>query len=161
MGVVDLVTLLQLFPEANPRLLLARIYPYQLIAEKAERQAVSAALKQVGLSHAVDSLRKTNDLSELYVDDYYRFPSLQLKDGRRVLLFEGKDSKNKRTVECFGGGCIYPEPAHFIVTSFIESFMVPLYQEHSAGFDFCLVGEKGSGKTAIIHHWARSLGYTV
>ena len=53
-----------------------------------------------------------------------------------------------------------PSPS-FVGIPYHSSLLTRLLQLHATGSDCCLVGPKGSGKTAIISEMASLLGYTV
>ena len=49
---------------------------------------------------------------------------------------------------------------NFVATDYLQDVLVKCFQAHSLG-DFCIFGEKGVGKTALIDHFASLLGFQV
>ncbi|KAI8930150.1 AAA domain-containing protein [Entophlyctis helioformis] len=52
------------------------------------------------------------------------------------------------------------ESAYFVQAAYHESLLIKLLMAHSSG-DICLIGEKGSGKSAVLRAFTRLLGYEV
>jgi len=79
----------------------------------------------------------------------------------KVNFASDKDSRIARTISVKSGAKPGKgENPAFVSTPYHDQILSEMVQAHFQG-DFCLFGEKGTGKTALIHQFASLLDYQV
>jgi ATPase subunit of ABC transporter with duplicated ATPase domains len=82
----------------------------------------------------------------------------QQNDGTANLQLE-YNGKNVQLKAWCGHETKHPHMHEFIPTSDFETFLAELALTHASGVDFCILGDKGSGKSTIITEFAKCFGY--
>ncbi|CAO3686219.1 unnamed protein product [Umbelopsis ramanniana] len=161
------------FPLANLRFLLDLVYPYPLLptcnaeqlsviesvyrrfrvfspAIEADQEAIE---QQVFSGYSLANIERL-DRDKATVDGSYIRP-------QAVAAFAHEGGKHSAVVvEC--GSHAFGPAEYFVETPYHKRILTAMVMAHAGGHDFCLVGtNKGVGKSALIRHFARNLGYSI
>ncbi|CAG8510049.1 14562_t:CDS:10, partial [Ambispora leptoticha] len=183
------VLILQQFPAIKLRFLLDILYPWPLlpICEIEQRKVIETTYHRFGIleSYSTENtgVEKDKGLKENNNEDEsqqifqatsgYKVAEIKNIDEIDVKAFNGKriykkeltfheetDVSKKASVK-LAGGCETPTTAEFFVeTKYHLNILAAMLIAHSTG-DFCLIGQKGVGKSALIRSFAKNLGYTI
>ncbi|XP_074649479.1 von Willebrand factor A domain-containing protein 8-like isoform X2 [Tubulanus polymorphus] len=143
-----IVKILNLTPDYADSQILSRIYPHKLLLNQEGRTAVLEIMKKFEL--LPPSGRKPLDrVIRMTNDD----PDLQQKISTLLI----NDNKYELTVK---SGTLEKSASkeHFVRTEYHDNLLTEMIQSHSV-HDFCVIGPKGCGKTAIVNEFARLLSY--
>eukprot|EP00435_Cladocopium_sp_Y103_P037254 s938_g9.t2 len=145
-GLLSVQKLLQLFPSLSPATALHRAFPWSILQLSAsQRTALQSALKQHGL-----------ELGTAKTDYSLRRVELLSEHCARLSMGDGPSE-----VVCCPCGA-WPSRFEQTLASLAPSqraALASMLQDHAAGIDLCLVGERGVGKTTLIRGFAEALGY--
>lgn len=128
---VDAARLLGKFPNADIRDILTRVYPFEARPDETEVSAIRSALASLGLLLPLDMNGGAPGGIETIVH-----PSVNFQDTR---------------IESAAPGAI-----PFVETDESANTLSSLAQDDAAGFDICIIGEQGSGKSRLIQRFAAS-----
>jgi MoxR-like ATPase len=161
-ALIDMAKHLSHFPHSNLRVLLLRSFPFLLVADDVERSVVDAALEALKLSVTNEFLWSESPTSETV----YRLGSSTLKKGQSTTTLHFIDELGKCTIQIHNVPCgthmkqnSIRYQHHFVDTPLCRSILSTMTQDHAMGFDLCLIGTKGCGKTAIVSQFCQLLGY--
>eukprot|EP00935_MAST-01C_sp_MAST-1C-sp1_P002044 g2044.t1 len=175
--------LLELAPELPLRFLLDACYPYPNLplCSPEQRSAVEALYKRFGIAGNAAADDSTSSLSSFVIT------AIEPADARAARPLElvlhmsqaadaasGAPSTLSLTVPAGGQRAflaaasaaerIHPAPPPpllpFIRTRYHDELLASLAQLHAVG-DFCIIGPKGCGKSALLKQLGRTLGYRV
>ncbi|CAJ0865553.1 11051_t:CDS:10 [Entrophospora sp. SA101] len=179
---IDLsIMIIQSFPNIELRFLLDLLYPWPLLptCENQQMSIIEATYHRFGMLLYIETNTENSEgnqqKSEVIVQCSSGYQIINIKKSETIenpsssdlsiyqieLTFKPKDSNNKNiTTKVFGGAGI-PSPAEFFVeTDYHKTIFNSMLIAHSVS-DFCVIGVKGCGKSALIRHFAKNLGYTV
>jgi hypothetical protein len=133
------------------------------VRDPAARAAISAAidrlLPEAGAGAAFTDLAASTADAALTIGDE---PLYRSGAGRgSVSLLHSVDGAVESVsvdVAC-GDSTPAVEGSLFVATPYHKAMLAAMVVDHAAGRDFCVVGEKGSGKSALVGEFARRLGY--
>ncbi|RUP51709.1 hypothetical protein BC936DRAFT_146399 [Jimgerdemannia flammicorona] len=159
------------FRDVRLRFLLDSLYPYPLLptCDPEQRSVIDATYHRFGLLetpargvnqcppgyHIIKIERDSATLQPLTVDSRHRIYT--------ALVTFQHDATETRHVARVSAGPNPLGPAEFFVeTPYASRTFAAMAILHTTGQDFCLLGTtKGVGKSALIRHLARNLGYTI
>ncbi|CAG8506013.1 1373_t:CDS:2 [Ambispora gerdemannii] len=178
------VFILQKFPEIKLRFLLDSLYPWPLlpICEIEQRKVIETTYHRFripgydGTENAgVEKDKKLNennsndDSHKIFQSTTgYKFVGIKNSNGikqingkriykKELTFHEETDISKKVSVNLAGGGEIPSTAEFFVETKYHQNILTAMLIAHSAG-DFCLIGQKGVGKSALIRNFAKKLG---
>eukprot|EP01114_Cavostelium_apophysatum_P013936 TRINITY_DN3482_c0_g1_i2.p1 TRINITY_DN3482_c0_g1~~TRINITY_DN3482_c0_g1_i2.p1 ORF type:complete len:768 (-),score=160.68 TRINITY_DN3482_c0_g1_i2:2132-4435(-) len=152
-----IVDLMEVFPELEIARLISRVFPYGLVCDKSEEAAIQTFLKSQGFlefQHHPEKEQTHYKLKNIQAnsskDESERFAEATFvsKTGNIVDLELRCGNSDQKELD-----------AHYVDLGFTHHILVGLLQDHTIGKDVCLVGERGSGKSALIHEFSRTLSY--
>jgi hypothetical protein len=165
-------TLLSLSHRSNSSLavleFLRRIYPFDLLCDAAELDAIRAAV--IGANDDANHRSPPARFrSTMHAIDYE--PS---SDSYRLTLTSDDGAPSRVISNIFGGSagtsafCISGKPQpleanvgiQFVQLDQHTELLEAMLQDHVVGRDFCLIGERGGGKSKLISQFAGWLGYS-
>ncbi|XP_064638932.1 von Willebrand factor A domain-containing protein 8-like [Lineus longissimus] len=133
------------YPEAE---LITRLYPYERLLNSEGQAAVKETLKTFDLVPSSSS----SDVSVM---------SISRQEKEDTATVELKINRDTATVKVPCGSLSSPatlEP--FVKTPYHERLLFEMMQSHMVK-DFCIMGPRGCGKSAIVKHFADLLGYHI
>ncbi|RKO85785.1 AAA domain-containing protein, partial [Blyttiomyces helicus] len=162
-------TLLSRLPALDPRALLDATYPYPLLptTDGEQRSVIETAYHRfdfLGPKAFGASAAALSSLSQ--AASGYRLVKLAKGPSTIVVTLEPTlltaDASGLRllTVPAGPHPPLPVDPFTYVQTDYHSSLLVTLTILHSVG-DICVIGEKGSGKSALLRVWTRGLGYNV
>ncbi|RCI00345.1 von Willebrand factor A domain-containing protein 8, partial [Rhizopus stolonifer] len=170
MTIESLAPLLSLMPNIHPRFLVDILYPYPLLptCDLEQLSVIEAAFRRFGVKSAVvEAHMEARQTSSGYT-------IANIDPIKADITVDGYHHTHKAiasfTSEKFGalGLPLYCGPApfspaeYFIETPYHRDIFSAMVLLHAGGKDICLVGtHKGVGKSALVRHFARNLGYTI
>ncbi|KAJ3386110.1 von Willebrand factor A domain-containing protein 8, partial [Entophlyctis sp. JEL0112] len=162
------VKVLNFLPDVNIQSLLDCIYPYPLMnsfLEHEERSIVEAVYQRFGFGHSliVKGIKPQTGNLKWELNSGYRISSIESSpDSQKILArlecHPGKGASVSATVT--RGILNSSEPEFFVRTDYHSNLLVSLMLAHSAN-DFCIIGEKGVGKSALLRAFVKLFGYRV
>jgi MoxR-like ATPase len=172
-AILDVCRVLALFPHASLRSLLFRVHPVELTMDSTERQAIEVALSTLQVTGVKSASVKSKDhVPDL--DDNYQFLELRPTVNQNNVqqysaVFKSSRDKSPVEISILGGhaasqsgttrGDNIKWQRPFIETPYFSLFISTVLQDHAIDTDVCLIGGKGSGKTALIDEFAKKLNY--
>ncbi|KAG0215924.1 von Willebrand factor A domain-containing protein 8 [Mortierella sp. GBA30] len=164
-SIENAIKLLNKFADAQPRFLLDLVYPWSLLptCEAEQRSLIESTYQRfgvLGLGREDEGFDQDEGSIIRQCDSTYKVISID-RAGPATAGVTFEHTSGKRTyVELHAGP--YPlEPSeYFVETPYHMSTLVSMLLAHSVG-DFCLIGSKGVGKSALMRHFGRNLGYKV
>jgi len=173
-AVAQVLSLARVFPDETVESLIRRFYPFSL--DKAQADVFDSLLRRFELKPPLpQSQQQQHDQKQQHPPQQEtRGPAYTLAsvrpggggDTATVTLTATSSGKGNEKEEIFqvSSG---PRPSSvasgnpaFVRTPYHDSVLVEMLQAHLQG-DFCLYGEKGTGKTALIQQFASVLDYQV
>jgi MoxR-like ATPase len=172
---------LQALPRVEARFLLDVCYPWALLPgfEAEKRNIVEAGFKRFGMLGSSDGS----------LEPGYRIASLEKTVVERTVDGRSGIAKGRVTMTCISekpdvvgyvriekrplsnlpttvlqvymGSHVSNMPKDFVETDYHSSILASMMIAHTTLGDFCVVGEKGAGKSAVTRAFARILGYRV
>ncbi|GBC05388.1 hypothetical protein RclHR1_00620028 [Rhizophagus clarus] len=175
------VFVLQNFPYIKPRFLLDLLYPWPLLptCTSEQRSVIEATYHRFGML-GFEIVKKSTKISSETEEDIlfqcmpgYNITHIKLLESKENtilddspihkidLKFHPKIENGKdHLVQVFGGGEDPSTADFFVETDYHRNMFNSMLIAHSVG-DFCVLGGKGVGKSALIRHFAINLGYTI
>ncbi|CAG8614734.1 10142_t:CDS:10 [Funneliformis caledonium] len=176
---------LQKFPYIKPRFLLDLLYPWPLLPTCAAEQkdVIEATYHRFGMLgfeiNKPEKLRTESGSSKPEEDIVFQcMPGYNVTD---IKLSESKERAiasdlpihkidlnfhsevaglKDHLVQVFGGDEDPSTADFFVETNYHKNLFNSMLITHSVG-DFCVLGGKGVGKSALVRHFAINLGYTI
>jgi von Willebrand factor A domain-containing protein 8 len=128
---VDAARLLGQFPKTDIRDILTRVYPFEARPDETEVIAIRSALASLGLLLPVDVAA---------------VPASSVLDATEVSSFDIQETRLESVAGTFP----------FVETEESASTLAALSQDDDVGFDICVIGEQGSGKSRLVQRFASS-----
>lgn len=170
--------LLEQFPGARERWVVDLAYPWTLLPnwESEKRKVVEAGYQRFGfLGEEKGPIAGAEEKPEVpMIEPGYRLAEVQKApaqptiDGKRkqytatVRVKTAAGNKgDERAVSTWAGPYVSSKVAGFVENDYHMAVVTSMIMAHSSFGDFCVVGEKGAGKSACIRAFARALGYRV
>ncbi|CAG8455940.1 70_t:CDS:10, partial [Scutellospora calospora] len=171
------VLVLQKFPGIRPRFLIDLLYPWPLFHSNVEQKSViEATYHRFGML-GFDFGRTSENVIQEDENIFQCMPGYNIiniqvsKDikttvGSEIpiymfeLDFQHTDDSKIHHVSVFGGSDELSSADFFVETEYHQNIFNAMLIAHSVG-DFCLIGEKGVGKSALIRHFTTKLGYNI
>ncbi|KAF9432703.1 von Willebrand factor A domain-containing protein 8, partial [Entomortierella beljakovae] len=164
-SIENAIKLLNNFQDAQPRFALDLVYPWSLLptCESEQRSLIESTYQRFGL---LGLGRETEgyDQDEGHVihqcDSTYRFVDI-IRSGSAIAqaTFEHTSGK-KVTVDMHCGPYDFEPAEYFVETPYHMASLASMLIAHSVG-DFCIIGPKGVGKSALMRNFGKHLGYKV
>nr|KAJ3422948.1 von Willebrand factor A domain-containing protein 8 [Polyrhizophydium stewartii] len=176
-GVIDnFIAIFDAFPLADPRNYMQLCYPFPLIPNYDEqtinvirsvydRFELNPVEIRMELGSAVQDPRPAQDPDGVYrlVAFSRQRPTTEHGTHFKAPVYEriarfrirGSDTLQVRLAS---GPLDSSDSPFFVPTDYHSSLVVSLLMAHAAG-DLCIIGEKGSGKSAVLRAFSRFLGY--
>ncbi|XP_063429829.1 von Willebrand factor A domain-containing protein 8-like [Mytilus trossulus] len=145
-NISSIAKILNTAPDTNIYNLIQRLYPYDVMLGKEGQTAVKQLLTKFELLGKNDLSKKTEEIS----------PPVASNDQASVLL----NDKSKLNVTVGTKPLNRTGKESFVPTPYLDNMLAEMIQSHMVG-DFCIVGPRGSGKSAIVEQFAEMLGYHV
>ncbi|KAL4221611.1 von Willebrand factor A domain-containing protein 8 [Mactra antiquata] len=140
----DVAKILEVMPDTDIYSLVQRLYPYNIMLGKEGQTAVNDALAKFDIP-----VSKSLTSSIVSVNKQDNGSNVSLKTGKVTSSFMVESGRLESTLE-----------DKFIMTQYHDSFISDILQTHLVK-DFCIIGSRGCGKTAIVKKFANLLGYHV
>lgn len=169
-GIFSIIHLHSLYPQTELISFLHRVYPFYLVCDDVERNAIENVFQKQGFvkkeskypykllaisSHSSQTLPSSTVVYYLSLE----FVSLtNSKFSINVHSGSGYSSFSKRIFRDQPQLYEIATPL-FIEMSYHHHLLVDMLQDHSIEVDMCVIGPKGCGKSVLIHNFANWLGY--
>ncbi|KAG0296119.1 von Willebrand factor A domain-containing protein 8 [Linnemannia gamsii] len=159
------IKLLNLFPETQPRFLLDLVYPWSLLptCEAEQRSLIESTYQRfgvLGLGREEEGFDQDEGNIVRQCDSTYKIARIE-RSGPTTARATFEHSSGKQTTVDLHCGPYPFEPAeYFVETPYHVSTLVSMLLAHAVG-DFCMIGSKGVGKSALMRHFGKNLGYKV
>ncbi|KAI8393920.1 AAA domain-containing protein [Radiomyces spectabilis] len=171
MTIESLSSLLVLLHHLHPRFCLDLLYPYPLLPTCTLEQlsVIEAAYRRFGIKTEVvtadQEARQTfsgyrladiarTGYGEVSVDGYHRV--------HKAIATFSHDLQSPQGVPVYTGPNEFSPAEFFVETPYHKEIFSSMVLIHAGGHDICLLGtQKGVGKSALVRHFARNLGYTL
>jgi MoxR-like ATPase len=168
----SIARILNQLPHANPRALLDCLYPYILlpVLEDEQRSVIEATYERFDFNGPEIRIGTSNAAFE-QAHVGYIIAGKNSVFGRDVnqwhskvdIVLEAIPQKNKPSapqviISVRGGPHPSSDTEFFVQTEYHSSLLTSMVLSHSVG-DLCIIGEKGSGKSAILRALIQLLGY--
>ncbi|KAI9317743.1 AAA domain-containing protein [Dichotomocladium elegans] len=170
MSIESLSTLLSDFPHIHPRFLVDLLYPYPLLptCDLEQLGVIEAAYRRFGVRgqifEAHEEINQTFSGYQLQNIDPHRH-TVSIDESHLVYSAIATFSHVNQGALGLPIAC-GPNPfspaEFFVETSYHRQIFTSMVLVHAGGNDICLIGtQKGVGKSALVRHFARNLGYTI
>eukprot|EP00127_Corallochytrium_limacisporum_P004995 Clim_evm18s196 gene=Clim_evmTU18s196 len=146
-----LATVAKKFPAVDPLQLARFSYPIESTVGQQDRDIVEGAAQSLGLS--------TRNEGSYLIGDVQRLGN---EERAAKVVFKNKKGGEDIGITVPGGpNSTFPPAAEpFIETAFHQRMMADMIMTHAVG-DFAVIGPRGCGKSAMVNHFAGTLGYNV
>ncbi|RHZ72552.1 hypothetical protein Glove_242g5 [Diversispora epigaea] len=173
------VLILQYFPDIQPRFLLDLLYPWPLLStcDSEQRNVIEEIYHRFGmLGH--ENTTESEDKDSVQCMPGYLVTNIQTSNDDMIetttfnefsinkinkieLDFQTvSDTTKNHIFHVFGGSDVLSSDEFFVETNYHQNIFNAMLIAHSVG-DFCLIGMKGVGKSALVRYFARKLGYNI
>ncbi|KAL3861823.1 hypothetical protein ACJMK2_007838 [Sinanodonta woodiana] len=143
-----LVKIMDQLPDVNANALLQRLYPYDVMLRKEGQTAVKDMFSKFELP-----TEKSQSFSLGSVE--------RLSDGvAQVILAQGQKNYQVQVQTGSISSTAGLKNSTFVQTGYHSQFLAEMMQSHLVK-DFCIIGPRGCGKTALVQQFARILGYHI
>jgi len=164
-SIENAIKLLNNFHDAQPRFVLDLLYPWSLLptCEAEQRSLIESTYQRfgvLGLGREEEGFDQDEGTVVRQCDSTYRLASIdRVSPVTARATFEHVSGK-RTSVELHCGPYPFEPAEYFVETSYHVSTLVSMLLAHSVG-DFCMIGSKGVGKSALMRHFGKHLGYSV
>ncbi|XP_054715582.1 von Willebrand factor A domain-containing protein 8-like [Uloborus diversus] len=144
----SVIKILAEVPSVSRELLIRWMYPYNIILSKESQKSVKGILETFSILHEQP---KTD------------FKVTEKRDSSHPYLTHSLEiSTPKNVVECdiIGHKTNSKHSLNFVPNSYHNRMLAEMLQTHIS-HDFCIIGEKGSGKTMLVRKFAALLNYPI
>ena len=156
-AIIDLARILNHAPSASLDKLLHSLYPHKLIVSANGQKIVDDAYKRFQLKADSTTGYSLQGIAPHFANnDTSPDANMAL-----VTLTHASAPSEHVSLVVPGGSASKPSwiaDSDFVFTPSQSSLLVDMMLSHSQG-DFCLVGQRGIGKSVLASHFAKSLGY--
>ncbi|KAI8646980.1 AAA domain-containing protein [Parasitella parasitica] len=172
MTIESLAHLLSLVPNIHPRFLVDILYPYALLptCDLEQLSVIEAAFRRFGVKSAVveahmEARQTPSGYSIANIDPIKSQDNISI-DGyhytHKAIASFASDQFGAVGLPIQCGPSPFSPAEYFIETPYHREIFSAMVLLHAGGKDICLVGtHKGVGKSALVRHFARNLGYTI
>ncbi|OAD05698.1 hypothetical protein MUCCIDRAFT_137874, partial [Mucor lusitanicus CBS 277.49] len=172
MTIESLAPLLSLVPNIHPRFLVDIVYPYALLptCDLEQLSVIEAAFRRFGVKSAVveahmEARQTASGYSIANIDPIQTADNITV-DGyhytHKAIASFASDQYGAIGLPIQCGPSPFSPAEYFIETPYHRDIFSAMVLLHAGGKDICLVGtHKGVGKSALVRHFARNLGYTI
>ncbi|KAG0045398.1 von Willebrand factor A domain-containing protein 8 [Gryganskiella cystojenkinii] len=159
------IKLLNSFEDAQPRFLLDLVYPWSLLptCEAEQRSLIESTYQRfgvLGLGRENEGFDQDEGAVVHQCDSTYKVVGIERAGPTTALATFEHTSGKKTSVELHCGPNSFEPAEYFVETSYHMATLVSMLLAHSVG-DFCVIGSKGVGKSALMRNFGRNLGYKV
>lgn len=145
-NVPSIARILNNAPNTDVTTLLQRLYPYEVMLGKEGQTAVKGLLTKFDLLGTNTTTKKIDQVSPSVSGENYA-----------TVLFNNKSTYNVKS----GTKTINKNGRQtFVSTTYLDNLLAEMIESHMVG-DFCIVGPRGCGKSAVVGQFAELLGYNV
>lgn len=172
MTVESLAPLLNLLPQVHPRFLVDILYPYPLLptCDLEQLSVIESAYRRFGIKSAIVEAH----MEARQTASGYSIANIEAIKGKDNISVDGYHYTHTAIasfasptngaiglpIHC--GPSPFSPAEYFIETPYHREIFSAMVLLHAGGKDICLVGtHKGVGKSALVRHFARNLGYTI
>ncbi|KAG2198207.1 hypothetical protein INT46_006615 [Mucor plumbeus] len=172
MTIESLAPLLSLAPNIHPRFLVDILYPYSLLptCDLEQLSVIEAAFRRFGVKSAVveahmEARQTSSGYSIANIDSIKTQDNISI-DGyhytHKAIASFASDQFGAIGLPIQCGPSPFSPAEFFIETPYHREIFSAMVLLHAGDKDICLVGtHKGVGKSALVRHFARNLGYTI
>ncbi|KAI9354986.1 AAA domain-containing protein [Pilaira anomala] len=171
MTIESLAPLLNLLPQIHPRFLVDILYPYPLLptCDLEQLSVIESAFRRFGVRSAIAEahmeLRQTASGYSIATIDPVERESVSV-DGnhatRKAIAVFSSTHQAPIGLSIHCGPSPFSPAEYFVETPYHREIFSAMVLLHAGGKDICLIGTyKGVGKSALVRHFARNLGYTI
>ncbi|KAI7898653.1 AAA domain-containing protein [Cokeromyces recurvatus] len=168
MTIESLAPLLSLVPHIHPRFLVDILYPYPLLptCDLEQLSVIESAYRRFNVKSAVVEAtveaRQTSSGYSLASLDPIISNSNKSVDAHKAIAICASDQHDTVELPIYCGPSAFSPAEYFIETPYHRDIFSAMVLVHAGGKDICLIGtQKGVGKSALVRHFARNLGYTI
>ncbi|KAL0082790.1 AAA domain-containing protein [Phycomyces blakesleeanus] len=170
MTIESLASLLLLFPNLHPRFAVDLLYPYPLLptCDLEQISIIEAAYRRFGVASAVveahEEARQTSSGYLIANVDRLDPPAVSIDKSHYIpkAIATFSHATSPLGVPVFSGPKEFSSAEYFIETPYHREIYTSMVIVHSGNTDMCLIGtQKGVGKSALVRHFARNLGYVI
>ncbi|KAF9969381.1 von Willebrand factor A domain-containing protein 8, partial [Actinomortierella ambigua] len=160
------IKLLNHFPETQPRFALDLVYPWALLptCEAEQRSLIESTYQRfgvLGLGREEEGFDEDEGKTIHQCESMYKLVGIERScPHSAVATFEHVDTGNTVTVDMAAGPAPMEPSEMFVETPYHMTSLVSMMMAHAVG-DFCVIGTKGVGKSALMRQFGRNLGYKV
>ncbi|KAG0209285.1 von Willebrand factor A domain-containing protein 8 [Mortierella sp. NVP41] len=159
------IKLLNLFPDAQPRFLLDLVYPWSLLptCEAEQRSLIESTYQRfgvLGLGREAEGFDEDEGNIIRQCDSTYKIARIERSGPTTARATFEHTSGKQTTVDLHCGPYPFEPAEYFVETPYHVSTLVSMLLAHAVG-DFCMIGSKGVGKSALMRHFGKNLGYKV
>ncbi|KAG0224963.1 von Willebrand factor A domain-containing protein 8 [Actinomortierella wolfii] len=164
-SIENAIKLLSNFPDAQPRFALDLVYPWSLLptCEAEQRSLIEATYQRfgvLGLGREEENFDEDEGKIIRQCESTYSLVGIE-RSGPYSAVATFEHASGKRVTVNMPAGPAPMEPSEmFVETPYHMSSLVSMMMAHSVG-DFCVIGSKGVGKSALMRQFGRNLGYKV
>lgn len=164
MTVESLANLLSIVPNVNPRFLVDILYPYTLLptCDLEQLSVIESAFRRFAVkSEVVEAHMESRQTSSGYLIETINPVKPKDTTQRAIALFSSAQF-GPLGLPIYCGPSAFSPAEYFIETPYHREIFSAMVLLHAGGKDICLIGTyKGVGKSALVRHFARNLGYTI
>ncbi|KAG0353898.1 von Willebrand factor A domain-containing protein 8, partial [Gamsiella multidivaricata] len=157
------IKMLNNFQDAQPRFVLDLVYPWSLLStcEAEQRSLIESTYQRfgfLGLGREEERFDQDQGTVIRQCDSNYKIAKIE-RSGPTIAraTFEHVSGK-PASVDLHCGAYPFEPAEYFVETPYHISTLVSMLLAHSVG-DFCVIGSKGVGKSALMRHFGKNLGY--
>lgn len=169
MTVESLAPLLSLVPNIHPRFLIDILYPYALLptCDLEQLSVIEAAFRRFGVKSAVveahmEARQTSSGYAIANIDPIKPNNSNVNSNVYQAIASFASDQFGAIGLPIYCGPSPFSPAEYFIETPYHREIFSAMVLLHAGGKDICLIGtHKGVGKSALVRHFARNLGYTI
>ncbi|KAG0082211.1 von Willebrand factor A domain-containing protein 8, partial [Linnemannia elongata] len=159
------IKLLNLFPDTQPRFLLDLVYPWSLLptCEAEQRSLIESTYQRfgvLGLGREEEGFDQDEGNIIRQCDSTYKIARIERAGPTTARATFEHTSGKQTTVDLHCGPYPFEPAEYFVETPYHVSTLVSMLLAHAVG-DFCMIGSKGVGKSALMRHFGKNLGYKV
>lgn len=144
----SVMALMSKFPRVDPGHAISRLYPYKAFLAPETHKSVEEIYSTFGLTPSErSSAQILNEVRGVRPQDESSVAELTVKvEGHEVVL------------QVTSGNNWESHPPPFVLTPYHHEILSEILQSHSVS-DFCIIGPRGCGKSAVVTKMAHMLGY--
>ncbi|KAJ3220295.1 von Willebrand factor A domain-containing protein 8 [Dinochytrium kinnereticum] len=160
----SIAKILNRFPNVEQRLLLDLSYPFCLLptTEQSQKSLIEKVFERFGFSPIWNKLSEWNVHYEVFQLKKHKsaFSGVSFNSATcKIGFFRAGGSKDVSATDIYTGVQLSPVlDRKFVKTHYHSALMAMMLLAHSIN-DFCIIGEKGGGKSTLLRAFVQVLGY--